>query len=206
MLQAEIWNDWEEHYENINVQSGEICKDGIINNDKYEKSDPKILFVLKEVNKYGGGDLCHLLKNGPKYQMWHAVARWSAGILNDFPPFSDIDNKESKYEAIHSIASINLKKTTGKASANKKRINAFAYRDRELLLKQIELISPDIIIAGGTFDILIWLLGLDIDPQNPEYKPVTDSKRDLKVVPWRHPARVNNKKTYRELKELFRSA
>ncbi|MCW9705793.1 hypothetical protein [Fodinibius salsisoli] len=155
MLADKMWDEWEKHYKNINVQSDQICRDGIINKEGYEKSDPKFLFVLKEVNKYGGGDLCQLLKNGPKYQMWHAVARWSAGILNDFPPFSEIDNKESKYEAIHSIASINLKKTTGEASANNKRINAFAYRERELLLKQIELISPEIIIAGGTFGILI---------------------------------------------------
>ncbi len=202
MNDESMWQRWREHYTEIGISSTKICKDGIVDYETYAQANRKILFVMKEVNQWDEGDLREMLIKGPKYQMWHTVARWAAGILREFPPFEEIDAYEIWVESIRSIATINLKKTSGQAAADISVINAFALMDRQLLLDQIQMINPDIIVAGGTFDSLMWLLDLKVDSENPGSKAVFDHQRRITVVPWRHPSRVNNRETYDGLREI----
>jgi len=197
------WGKWIEHYQALGIKSDRICRDGIFDDSEWGKVEKKILFVMKEVNKWEDGNLKDLFIDGPKYQMWHTVSRWAAGILYNFPKYEKIDTLDIMKEVIRKIASINLKKISGGPASNMSAINAYAYTDRELLLEQIDEIQPNIIVACGTFDSVIWLLGLEINPDNPYEKPIFDKKRNILVVPWRHPARVNNKNTYNELKEMI---
>lgn len=198
------WEKWIRHYQALGIDPDRICRDGILNeSEEWGKVAKKILFVMKEVNDWEGGDLKDLFTDGPKYQMWHTISRWAAGILYNFPEYEEIDTWSIKKEVIRKIASINLKKTSGGSHSNMSVINAYAYTDKELLLGQIDEIQPNIIIACGTFDSVIWLLGLEINPDNPYEKPIFDKERNIWVVPWRHPGRVNNKKTYNELKEMI---
>ncbi len=200
----DLWLRWSEHYEKLGIDPQRICKDGIINQEEYLKAPKKVLFVMKEVNDWPGGDLREMLAEGPKYQMWHSTARWAAGIIHDFPHFSEVDNYPRRREAIRQVAVINLKKTSGGPYSKMSVINAYAFKDRELLLRQIEEIAPEIIVACGTFNSLIWLLELDIDPDNPIGKPTFDSTREAFVVPWRHPGRANNAKMYAQLRMTFK--
>ena len=80
-----LWKRWEDHYSSIGIDPKEICKDGVINQTKYRECRPKVMFVLREANNFPGGDLRDLLQNGPKYQLWHTIARWAIGILRRFP-------------------------------------------------------------------------------------------------------------------------
>lgn len=206
MNDESMWQRWREHYTQIGISSTKICKDGIVDYETYVQANRKVLFVMKEVNQWDGGDLREMLRKGPRYQMWHTVARWAAGILRGFPPFDEIDKYEVLVESIRSIATINLKKTSGEASADMSVINAFALMDRQLLLDQIQMINPDIIVAGGTFDSLIWLLDLAVDPEHPGSRAVSDPQRSITVVPWRHPSRVDNRETYDGLREIVRKS
>ena len=197
------WGKWIRHYQSLGINPDRICRDGIFDEPEWKKAGKKILFVMKEVNNWEGGNLKNLFRDGPKYQTWHTASRWAAGILYNFPEYEKIDTWPMKKGAIRKIASINLKKTSGRSYSNMSVINAYAYADKELLLEQIDEIQPNIIVACGTFDSMIWLLGLEINPDNPDKKAIFDRKRKIWVVPCRHPARVNNKNTYNELKELI---
>lgn len=197
------WSKWSKHYQKLGINPERICRDGILNEEEWKKADKKILFILKEANDYEGGDLTHLFKDGPIRQMWHAIARWSAGILHNFPTFEEIDKWLVMKEAINKVPAINLKKTSGGATADMSLVNTYAYTDKALILEQIYEIQPDIAIACGTFDILIWLLGLKVNPDNPYDKPVLHNEKNIWIIPWRHPGRVNNKKTYSELNEML---
>lgn len=135
--------------------------------------------------------------------MWHTISRWTGGILNNFPEFEEIDEWSAKKKNIKKISSINLKKTSGGASSNMSIINAYAHMDKELLLEQIDEIQPSIIVACGTFDSVIWLLDLKVNPDKPYECPVFEEMRNIWVIPWIHPGRVDNRKAYNELKELF---
>lgn len=198
------WEKWNKHYQALGIDPNRICRDGILNEVEWRKVDnKKILFVTKEVNDWEGGDLKGFLRDGPKTPMWHTVSRWAAGILFHFPKYEEIDTWSVMKEALEKVASINLKKTSGGGFSDMSIINAYAYTDRELLLEQIDEIQPNIIIACGTFDSVIWLLGLEINPDKPHEKPIFDKTRKMWVVPSRHPSRASNRKTYNELKEMI---
>lgn len=195
-----LWERWERHYDETRIDSKRICKDGIFDVEKFRAPhNPHILFVLKEVNKFKKGDLRMMLKEGPAFQMWHTIARWSAGLIYKFPEYDEI----GKYmkESLSRVAAINLKKASGEAIADMSIINAYAYNDKKFLIEQINQIGPNIIIACGTFDILIWLLNLAINP-NKMREPIYDNKLCAWVIPFVHPSRADNKKTYNDLKIL----
>ena len=189
-----LWQQWESRYSSV-------CKDGIIEPKLFEKSRYKILFVLKETNKYSGS-LTEFLKNGPKYQMWNTVARWAAGFLNDFPEYQSINNKAERATALKHISVINLKKIKGESYSDMKIIRKYANDDKDLILNQIHLIAPNIIIACGTFNILIDLFKLPDNDNKPMKMKIKDDF-DTLVIPSRHPCRADNKKTYEEFKKQF---
>ncbi len=195
------WQKWEKHYERLGLDPKLICTDGIPYEKGYLAARRRVAFVLKETNDFSG-DLWCLLKDGPKFQMWHTLARWSAGILNGFPPFEEIDRYDVMKESLLSVAVVNLKKATGGASADMSIINAYAHQDRELLAEQFDDVRPHLIVACGTMDPLVWLLDLRVDVRQPLNVPVRDDSREAWVLRWRHPGRVNNRKSYDELKDL----
>lgn len=197
-----LWEDWKRHYIESGINPGRLCKDGIVDHRCYRETTVKVLFVLKEVNDFPGGDLAAFLRKGPKYQMWHTVARWADGIQRGFPAYEQVDKFSTQQEALRRCAAINLKKTSGGASSDMAVINAYALHDRELLLRQILEIQADVIVACGTFNSLAWLLELEFLPDSPMSHAVYDSARTAWVIPWRHPGRVDNRKAYRELKRI----
>jgi len=199
---TDIWDRWTEHYKRLGIGPARICKDGIIDEQLFEQARRRVLFVMKEVNDFPGGDLRQMLRKGPRYQMWHATARWAAGLLADFPPYEEANRVDVQRDSLRSIATINLKKTSGRARADMSVISACAHRDRNLLRQQILDIRPDVIVACGTFDVMVWLLGLEVDCDDPRRKAVVYD--GIVVIPWRHPSRVNNQETYEQLRDLWR--
>ena len=195
----DIWKDWEAHYKQLGLDPSKICKDGIFNDPKYKDTTPKILYVMKDTNDWPGGDLKEL---GLKYQMWHTTARWSAGIFRNFPDYKEVDNDKEKKEALSKIASINLKKISGGASADMKEINRYAHCDWELLTRQINSIDPKIIIACGTTEPLIWLFDLDVE-LNDLSSPIKIKDKDHWIIPFWHPSRHQGKKWYDKLKSVI---
>lgn len=117
MTKPDIWTQWREHYSELGIDPKEICPDGIVDSAIYAEAKKKVLFVLKDANDFKGDDLCKFLRVGPKYQMWHTLARWAAGIQLGFPPYEEIDSYAIFQRYLHSVAAVNLKKTSGGASA-----------------------------------------------------------------------------------------
>jgi len=196
-----LLKEWEESHKLKGLDPTKISIDGILNREKYN-SEAGIMFVLKDTNSKNRVNLIDLLRNGAKYQMWHAVARWAAGILNDFSEYDEINNYEVMKDALHQVSVVNLKKTTGVSSVHSSSVTAYAHQDKNLLLKQFRMINPKLIIACGTFEQLIWLLDLEIDPLSI-WQPAKSRIIDAWVIPWRHPNRATNFSTYNQLKEIF---
>ncbi|MFA7578455.1 MAG: hypothetical protein WC002_10360, partial [Candidatus Muiribacteriota bacterium] len=152
-----------------------FVKDGVVNNEEYKKSNPKILIVLKEVNdpEGGGWDLRKdfLSKGAPRYGFaWNNVTRWINGInylinykkipLYYKENFEESYNEEYRKFFLNKIAVMNLKKTPGKSSSNIEEIERFAESNSDFLKRQFELINPDIVICGGTGEIFKKIIGL----------------------------------------------
>jgi hypothetical protein len=191
---SDIWQNWKDRYQKAGVELGNFWTDGIIDGDAYAKEKTKLLFVLREANApKDSGDLCDILRRRFPSSMWFALARWAAGFHEGFPPYAEIKRRKNQdlHELLPRVAVMNLKKVGGGAKSDGRVINAFAYIARDLLVRQIQEIRPNIVVACGVFDTLIWLLDLDATPSGVKgYKPARERNSGFWVIPWRHPSRA----------------
>lgn len=197
-----FWRKWENHYRKLGLGDA-YCADGIADPAVYENAEPRLLFVLKEPNKWKRAHVRSQLNEGAKYLVWRNLARWAVGILDGFPPLDEI-GQERLDRALRQIAVINLKKASGGARSHSVVLAAFAHLDRDLLRRQVDEITPDLVIACGedVFSNLIWLLNLDADPRTAGEEPVRSRRLDLTSVCWKHPSsRAKTEDLYRGLQD-----
>ena len=140
--------------------------DGIIDENKYLASKPKIVFIFKEVNSKKGisVNLKAFLKSPTfeRKQSWDNVARWIYGInhIDEEVKWQELEDrkflKEIRRELLPTICVINLKKTPGRYVSDNKELQDTAEQDKLLLNRQFQLYfdneksRPDIIICGGS--------------------------------------------------------
>ena len=102
---------------------GNFVPDGVVddengNQNAYVRSNPKILFLLKEVNDPGpdggGWDLRDFLQDGGRWQTWDNATRWLRGIRNlpNIMPWGELGNvtEKQRYAELQNIVAMNLKK------------------------------------------------------------------------------------------------
>lgn len=148
-----------------------LVADGVVNEDTYLASFPRLLFVLKEVNDTqdgGGWDLRDELKKGGRPQTWDNITRWVEGIrrLPEEIPWGELRDvdEERRCHALSSIAAINLKKSPGSHTADPVALSETAKEDRVFLNRQFAIYEPDLVICCGTSDLLHRLI--DFEPIN----------------------------------------
>ena len=153
--------------------------DGVIDYEKYFSSKYKILWILKEPydvfteeGKPKGGCWDYRImvnsKNsindfGTEKKTFSPIIYTSYGLLNGFIQYDNMDDSSNSvvFNSLKQIAIINVKKLPGYRQSHY-RIIETAYQDnKEILLKQIELCSPDIVIAGNTLQYFLSDLGID---------------------------------------------
>ena len=152
-----LFNEWRKIHPNLVL-------DGMVNHEKYIQSNPRVLLILKEVNDLGGGnwDLRNFLLKGGRWQTWNTVTRWLIGIDNlnrevSWQEISKIDDK-LRIEELQRLCVINLKKSPGGSSSEMDEIEQIALSDKKLLNQQFKLYKPNIIICGGTGNIVTEIL------------------------------------------------
>lgn len=190
-MSEDFWPQWSAMYEAHGVK--QFVRDG--SGPAYESASRRVMFVLKEPHGTQWKDVREQLAKPPR-GMWHALARWAYGILKGgpagFPAYGVIGATEQQW-ALQRIAVINIKKEGGGRKADDSVLHAVAHRDREILQDQVATIAPQIVIACGTFNQLVWLLDLE---------PESDPRRSPRVVSFRHPAQSHGPKDYGRLEKL----
>jgi hypothetical protein len=201
---------WKEFYRQNGLDPDRFSSDGIIDEERYLKAKRKILFVLRETNEFGG-DLCKLIRQGHRHNIFSQLSKWAAGILNDFPEFEEINcNRKVRTEALESIALLNLKKLTGTQTSVPALLHAFSLLDKSYIIEEIDIIKPEVIVSCSTFTELIWVLDLDeIKCHLPDMDSILNSvyhHSSSSIVFWQHhPAgRRKHEDNYNDLKDLFR--
>lgn len=151
--------------------------DGIINEERWNKAKLKVCILLKEsyfdldvykkdilqtdnnvvqhhwnryiVNDNGlyTYDLARHLKEHKPWFMWCKVENW----LNSLFQFLGMDIDDP----IQEIALVNIKKSNGVSLSNDADILEYAHLDCDLIRKELDIIDPDIIICGATYDYCI---------------------------------------------------
>src|ERR1700733_4703568 len=106
MDDGDLWHKWKRHYQELGIQHG-ICRDGIIDPERFQKARLRVLIVLMEANMTAEDRDCDLrTDDGCFYaKPWTVLKRWATGILHGFPPFAEIEDEVSD-ECFRSIAVI----------------------------------------------------------------------------------------------------
>ena len=198
-----LFNNWKnlQHHKNKGFVS-----DGIVDFDKWRYSN-KILVLLKEAHggkEYDGKDwsLANLIDCGDrdwikKNQHYKMLSMWLYVLNNTtkekYPKSINLDKLDEAYEYLLSSAVINIKKCCGKSISDDNEIYNYAIKDKELLIKQIELISPKIILCGKTcYPLLHWIFG--IDNYDPFYYSIYCIQyKKMTIIDFRHPSRTQGK-------------
>jgi hypothetical protein len=155
----ELFTKWEN---SIDSYKGIFVRDGIINEQEWNITTPKILFITKEANQYGkpaAGDFRDDWQNNiSKYPFAYRIAEWSFGIINNFPQFDNISKVPLLYHSIlQRIAFLNIKKSGGIGTSSGFEIGRHLDQNLPFLYEEIEIIKPNIIILCLSFNPYIHL-------------------------------------------------
>lgn len=155
-----LFSEWKKVYELDGADH--FVEDGIVSIEYWEKSKIRVLFILKETNNFKGNinELIESTVNKTRKKrskLWqrptfHNIGRWTYGLINSnnrIEPYETSHDKRKK--ALLSCAFINIKKTAGEKSSQKKIIDENAKKYNTFIKKQIDIIEPDIIVFSGTY-------------------------------------------------------
>lgn len=134
----------------------DLVPDGVVNEEVYLASNPRLLFVLKEVNRFDR-DLRTFLAEGGREETWNNVTRWVEGIrrLPKDTPWADLVRIDEgrRQTALASIVALNLNKSAGGHTTDNAALRKVALRDRSPLNEQFRLYDPTIVICCGVSEI-----------------------------------------------------
>lgn len=201
-----LFDEWEK---NVPEYKGKFVRDGIINEQLYQTTSLKILFIMKEPNdpKQEAWDFRDWWKEKIKYAFSYRIGEWSYGLLNNFPPYDDIwTNPDSVHKAIQQIAIMNIKKSGGAGNSEYERMLDHLKLNFDYLEKQVQIISPDIIITGLTWKELRNGLFNEVKWINSGYDVAIGKQMNRKIIDFYHPSsRIAPAASYSLLQNIVRS-
>lgn len=172
--------------------------DGIINEEFYSKSKPKILWILWEPydddSGYGGGDCrANMRENIDEYlkiRTWKRIALTSAQILK-----FNSEKNISLSETLNSIAFININKYPADHTSSNRWAHFKNIYDAcgKVLLAQIKFINPDIVIGGNILYLFKDDLGLSKNVESHIPGRVAYEKDGTLFIDALHPSRKDEK-------------
>lgn len=182
-----LFDEWEQ---TVFEYKDKFVRDGINNEQLYDNASPKILFITKEPNnpKQEAGDFREWWKDGIASTFSHRLAEWSYGLLNNFPEFDEIRKDKQPLNSIQQVAFMNIKKSGGSGNAEYQRMIDHVKFNFDFLHRQIEIISPDIIITGTSWNELRDGLFPNVEWKSSGYDIEIGKFKNVKVIDFYHPS------------------
>lgn len=169
----DTWKDAHCNEENTKYIGPSIPKnvflpDGIIDEEKFDKQELKVLFIAKEANWYQADENPDLSKpvgtmfwhkrvafdEVPKTMFSYRLSMLTNALLSKKEDrFTNIDKT---HEGLQSVAVINLNKRGGYSYCVWETLNTYVKKYQDYIRREIELISPDMIVCCG-YDVK-WLI------------------------------------------------
>jgi len=195
---------------------------GVVEEEIYRKVYPKIVFLLREPHSENGGFSIpdglrrnvikglngQSLEKGYMYT-WRQAGVWAYALIHGFDSYETLRNDHIVVSGLQAIGMVNLKKTGGSASSNHTQIKTHAKAEREIWLKELEIMSPDIIITGNVYHTVIDNLGLEkvflanLDGRSYYYSILKSDNINAIILDFWHPNnRFNRDNNLKNLKQL----
>ena len=179
--------------------------DGVVDEVRYLACDPKMLWLLKEpwepdIEVEGGGDWSMTKTHIPNIVQKRTIGdrglyanmAWvTYAVLNGYPTWQGlpwVSQNSTVGESLFNIAYLNVNKYPGQKVSYPPLLKQFYKRNRDILLRQIKTIAPDIIIGGGTLWLFLEDLGLTPTEFTPFKSVRTCYKNERLYVDAYHPA------------------
>lgn len=148
--------------------------DGVADIDSYLETSPKVLWLMKEPYDEvddsgcpcgGGWNLpvdCFKKDDAWKNPTWQPIIYAMYGVQNclRWHEMNYIRDDKSMADVLQTIAYVNLNKMPNKSVSSDDEITAAYGIWRLVILRQIEVLNPDVIVCGGTFSYIRNDLGL----------------------------------------------
>lgn len=133
----------------------DFAKDGVVCEQRYTASSPKLLFVLKETNGTPQDfDLREFLADGARAYTWNNVTRWTIGIrsLDKRLHWENLETitRELRSQHLASVAAINMKKSPGSHTTDARLFRKTITRDKDFIRRQIAPYKADLVILCGS--------------------------------------------------------
>ena len=141
---------------------------------------------------------------------WRQAGVWAYSIVYGFDSYSVLKKDIYVARGLQAIGMTNLKKTGGGAISELREISYYAVKEKELWQKELELMNPDLVICGSTYQDVQKNLGFDklflskIDGKPYFYSVGTIGKKQYAILDFWHPAlRKPRENTLSHLKVLI---
>jgi hypothetical protein len=146
-----LFNEWQAEQSKNGLSK--FCKDGIINEEIYSRERIKVLILSNEANDEKNGDnLSDRREDFRKYSSreekdwWHGKMRQrSSEMYKLIVGAAEMSNPKA---ASH-FAVMNLNKSGGGSTTDIKKLELYCNNYKSFILKELEIIEPDIIIWSG---------------------------------------------------------
>ena len=169
-----LFEEWQNrHFSNGNNY---FIRDGIVNQRIWDSQSTKICFFLKEAYQKDVPvwDLTNWLCNenggdGAVVKMWRTVAEFTYGLLNTnestIPSYYEAKSltQSDRSRLLQYISVVNVKKSNGESRSERGDLLKYVIADADLLRREIELISPNVIVCGNTGSLLRVVYGAGVD-------------------------------------------
>lgn len=138
-----LFEKWEKAFE-----FEAFIRDGAVNEENYER--PHVLFVLRDMNCRMKRDLRQdIMKDGGGWKTWNNAARWTAALLDGEKSYPRKMTAEKRSCLMARTAVMNLKKEGGFSRADGRKTEAAVKQQKEFILQELEMLTPDIIVCCG---------------------------------------------------------
>ncbi len=145
---------------------------GVVDEEAYLSSKPKLVLVLREVNDpeqkpdwsvvdFLRWQVNRGLKGDSIYPMWKRVGIWSYAIHHGFAKYGELNSLGVAAKGLRYIGMTNLKKSGGGGVSNYEAIRKHAEEKFDLWKQELEIMDPDLILCGRTYWIVSGLLKLN---------------------------------------------
>lgn len=181
----------------------DFSDDGILMEGIWNITIPKIMFLLKEPNSdfitiRGKG---YSPKTGNSRLFWRNINIWQFILTEFWNNRIPLIEKISfiKENEVNSIAYVNLKKCNeNKSASDPRNILDYVKDDCDFLQRQIELINPEIILCGQTFNFYKEIFSSEMISEK-----VYRTNNRL-IIDFYHPAcRIGYKETFQRLTDII---
>ena len=186
--------------------------DGVVDIGRYLSSSPKTLWILKEpwekLAGEGGGGWSVTQKLIPDLianreiegiRTYRRMTYVTYSIFNNYTSYSDIPyatDDPRVGDSLRNIAYININKYPGNTTSVSSNIEFYYRKNRNILMRQIKTINPDVVIGGNILHLFYDDLGIKSDELKSEESVDFCSKDGRLYINAYHPGywRIGEKK------------